>query len=95
MPHLVKGHMRFTDEDYLVQDFQAKATKKYGYKVFQEFTEALQYEAIHLDNTQRYIAVAGRFVTQEETKRSLSEALLILTALASKEGYSLTDLMKL
>jgi hypothetical protein len=95
MPHLVKGHMRFTDEDYLEQEFQAKAVKKYGSHVFQELTEALQYESIHLDNTQRYIAVAGRFVTKEETKRSLSEALLILTALVSKEGYSLTDLMKL
>lgn len=93
MPHLVNGHMRFTDEDYMTQEFQDLAQAKFGSYSFHYLNELLRFEATKLDNM-KDSHIEDRFDTGKNIKEALTNLLLILTLLAKKEGYSLQDVMK-
>jgi hypothetical protein len=93
MPQLVKGHMRFTDEDYTVKEFQDRAQAKFGSYSFHYLNELLLFEATNLDNM-RECHITDLFDTSKNIQKSLTNSLLILTVLAKKEGYSLQDVMK-
>ena len=93
MPHLVNGHMRFTDEDYLEKEFQEKAQSMFGSYSFTYLNELLRFEATKLDNM-KDCHIEDRFDTSKNIQKALTNSLLILTVLAKKEGYSLQDVMK-
>ena len=93
MPHLIKGHMRFTDEDYMTQEFQDQSQAKFGSYSFTYLNELLRFEATKLDNM-KDSHIEDRFDTSKNIQKALTNSLLILTVLAKKEGYSLQDVMK-
>ena len=92
MPQLVKGHLRYTDEDYDVQEFQEKAQTKFGAYSVQYLIELLRFESARLDNM-KDAHITDVFDTSKNVKSALSNALLILNAIAKKEGLVLNDLM--
>jgi len=93
MPQLIKGHMRFTDEDYLEKEFQEKAQSMFGSYSIQYLTELLRFEATKIDNMKE-CHITDHFDTGKNVSKALTNSLLILTVLAKKEGYSLQDIMK-
>ena len=92
MPQLVKGLLRFTDEDYLMSDFKEKVDERYGQTSYKQLLADLEQERIFLA-CMKEEQVLSRFNTQMNTKKSLATSLALLTALAHKEGYKLTDLL--
>ena len=93
MPQLVKGHLRFTDEDYAMQRFLERSHINYGSYSISNLTEFLQFEAVNIDNMKE-AHITEHFDTSKNIKSSLTNTLLILTTIAKKEGLSLIDLMK-
>ena len=93
MPHLVKGLMRFTDDDFLMQDFQETAQLTYKATSFAHMNELLQIEVNQLVYM-RDDELLKLFDTRTNIKQSLKNALLLIAAIAGKEGYTLPDLMK-
>lgn len=87
MPHLVKGHLRFTDEDYALN-----CETKYSSTPFLELLNLLEEERLFL-SAMKEKKVLKRFNTQPNIKKSLARSLLLLTALAQKEGYELKELL--
>ena len=92
MPHLVKGHMRFTDEDFLMQDFKDANKLKYKVHSFRYLTELLAFEAEKLDNM-KDAHIVKKFDTSRNVKQSLASALALITVMSEREGYSLNELL--
>jgi hypothetical protein len=92
MPQLVKGLLRFTDEDYLMSDFKEKVNERYGQTTYKQLIADLEQERIFLA-CMKDEQVLARFNTKANFKKSLTNSLALLTALAQKEGYELTDLL--
>jgi hypothetical protein len=92
MPHLVNGHMRFTDEDFAMQDFKDANKLKYKGHSFKYLTELLAFEAQQLDNM-KDAHIVKKFDTTRNVKQSLASALALITVLAEREGYSLSELL--
>ena len=92
MPHLVNGHLRYTDEDYALAEHQDEAKAKYGNTPFSELLVLLEQERCFLA-AMKEKKVLRRFNTEPNIKKSLARSLLLLTALAQKEGYTLTTLL--
>lgn len=92
MPHLVVGHVRFTAEDYVQQEFKDDSLNKYKTNSFRSLTDLLAIEAQHLENMKDK-RIVKRFDTTKNIKKSLATALALITAMAEKEGYDLNDLM--
>jgi ribonucleotide reductase beta subunit family protein with ferritin-like domain len=93
MPQLIKGHLRFTEEDDLVQAFQELCHTKSLSTSFEQLNEQLRAESIYIDNLKDE-QILEQFDTQTNVKQALSNALSCLAAIAMKEGYSLHELMK-
>ena len=92
MPQLVKGLLRFTDEDYLMSDFKEKVNERYGQISYKQLLADLEQERIFL-SCMKDEQVLARFNTQANFKKTLVSSLAIITALAHKEGYELMDLL--
>jgi hypothetical protein len=94
MPYLVRGHLRYTSADYLLQDFEEAARLKARLLRSDFLVEKLA------DETRR-LAMMHKDPNEYATLYSpiysdtLKEALLLVTALAQREGLSLTDILTL
>jgi hypothetical protein len=94
MPQLIQGHLRFTEDDFLIEEYQTKIFKK---------THSITYAnlAAMLKNNSEQLAlmrdkeIIERFNTEKNIKNLLAQSLGVIAALAEKEGYILTDLMRL
>jgi hypothetical protein len=93
MPYLVRGHLRYTEDDYLLEDFEETARMKVSLMRSDYLVEKLADEARRLaimhQNPQEYTTLYSTIY-----KDTLKEALALLSALAQREGHSLTELMK-
>jgi hypothetical protein len=94
MPQLVQGHMRFTDDDFLYGDFHEKTMKLYKNESPSKLTELLKIES------QQLVLMKDRevnelFNTEKNIKHALSHSLTLISAIAEREGYTLTDLMRM
>ena len=94
MPHLIKGHMRFTEDDYLMQDFE-DAVEQHIYKQSQpKILNNLAQEIIRLNTMSHHDKAIYESLYDAIYKDTLKQALLNIVALAHTEGYTLTDLLK-
>jgi len=91
MPHLVSGHMRFTEEDFLLSDYVEKM--KEDEVAVKKSTEELCATLIKQLRIFLQIIKAND-ASSTEQKAFLSEGLFKLTSLAHRLGFTLEDLMK-
>lgn len=93
MPQLVQGHMRFTEDDFLQTDYLDTMTKRYKDKSLLKLTELLKSESEQL-LLLKDREINELFNTEQNIKRALAQALSLITAMAEREGYTLTELMR-
>lgn len=91
MPHLVSGHMRFTEKDFLLSDYVEKM--KEDEVAVKKSTEELCATLIKQLRIFLQIIKAND-ASSTEQKAFLSEGLFKLTSLAHRLGFTLEDLMK-
>ena len=94
MPQLVQGHMRFTEDDFLQTDYLDTMTKRYKDKSLLKLTELLKSESEQL-LLLKDREINELFNTEQNIKRALAQALSLITAMAEREGYTLTELMRM
>jgi hypothetical protein len=94
MPQLVKGHVRFTAEDFLVNDYQATINEKYKKHSYEKLVARLKTDSEQLV-LMKEVEVTAHFNTQENIANLLKESFAIVCAIAEREGYALKDLMVL
>ena len=94
MPQLVQGHVRFTEDDFVMTDFQEKAEQTHATLSYEDLLEKLGDERTFLQQM-RDGEILELFNTEPNIKRSLSEILSIISVLAQKRGFNLNDLLKL
>jgi hypothetical protein len=92
MPQLITGHMRYTDDDYLMQEYNDMVKTEYGNKSLKKLNKLLQAETLYL-GYMRDAEITKIFDTSANIKKSLKKALTIVTAIAYKEGYSFNELI--
>ena len=92
MSYLVKGHIRFTEEDSTMSNYREKTTHEYDSYSYDELIEMLGIEKRQLE-TMKYEEIIKLFNTKQNIKTSLIRSLSIITAIAKKEGYTLNELM--
>lgn len=90
MPHLVSGHMRFTEKDSLLSDYTEKIKEEVSVnKSKEELCSTLITQLrIFLHN------IKNDTISSTEQKSFLSEGLFKLTSLAHILGLTLEDLIK-
>lgn len=91
MPHLVSGHARFTEEDFLLSDYTEKIKEEeVREKKSKEelFTHLIKEFRIFIHN------IKDDTISAAEQKAFLSEGLFKLTSLAHILGFTLEDLIK-
>jgi hypothetical protein len=93
MPHLVHGYMRFLEEDFLLHDYQVNVLEKHETKSYPQLADLLKTESSQLA-LMKEPEITDRFNTEQNIKLFLMQSLDLITALAQKEGYKLTDLMR-
>jgi len=93
MPQLIKGHLRYTDDDYAMQEFNEKSNSNYTDDSIHELLELIELELTQLE-TLNHINTMNHSNAKKNIKLSLINTLSIFTALALKQGYSLTELIK-
>ena len=93
MPYLVNGHMRFTEEDDIIIDFQKNIKEKYKVNSYNSLVNLLNIENNILE-TMKYEEILNLFNTEKNIKTSLKKSLEIIIAIAEKEGYTLNELMQ-
>jgi len=90
MPHLVSGHMRFTEKDFLLTE--------YTEKIKEEVTGNKSKEELCIHSTRQFKNffhnIKNDTISYEEQKAFLSEGLFKLTSLAHMLGFTLEDLIK-
>jgi len=91
MPHLVSGHIRFTEEDFLLSDYKEKI--KEDEVAVKKSTEELCTTLIKQLRIFLQIIKAND-ASSTEQKAFLSEGLFKLTSLAHILGFTLEDLIK-
>jgi hypothetical protein len=108
MPQLVRGHMLYTDADYVWEDFQEMATNRNRNKSRRTLAKILQRKLVRLQAQQlqaqqlqaqqlqapQLQAPQEQLQAQQEQLQILTDMLSVFTALAAKEGYKLSDLVK-
>lgn len=93
MPHLLQGHLRFVDEDFLITDYQAEkatASTKISYANAAGMLKANGEQLALMKEPE----ILERFDTTENVKRLLADSLSLIAGLAHKEGYTLAELMR-
>ena len=91
MPNLVSGHMRFTEEDFLLSDY-AEKIKEDALAVKKSKDELCTSLITQLRIFLHTIKAGDASVTEQ--KAFLSEGLFKLTSLAHILGFTLEDLIK-
>ena len=92
MPHLVHGHLRFIPSDFLLSEYQTKIKEENVCNSYTKLVENLQITGEQLA-LMRDGEIIERFNTESNIKNLLRQSLELITALAEKEGYHLTDLI--
>ena len=93
MPQLVQGHVRFTEDDFAMSDFTERTEEKYRTSTYLDLVELLNDERLILQ-LMRDGEILELFNTDPNIKKSLANALAIITALAQKSGFKLADLLR-
>ena len=90
MPNLVSGHMRFTEEDFLLSDYLEKIKEEVAVKKSKEelCTTLITQLRIFLHT------IKANDASSTEQKAFLSEGLFKLTSLAHILGFTLEDLIR-
>ena len=91
MPHLVSGHMRFTEKDFLLSDYAEKIKENEAAvkKTKEELCTTLITQLRIFLHT-----IKANDASSTEQKAFLSEGLFKLTSLAQLLGFTLEDLIK-
>ena len=92
MPQLIKGHMRFTDEDHEITKFNEKIQIKFG-TIKQDTLYALLKEELIYQQLLKEHEITEKFDITNNIKMSLADSLSILSAIAKNKGYTLNDLI--
>ena len=92
MPQLIKGHMRFTDEDHEITKFNEKIQIKFG-TIKQDTLYSLLKEELIYQQLLKEHEITEKFYITNNIKMSLADSLSILSAIAKNEGYTLNDLI--
>jgi hypothetical protein len=92
MPDLVQGHLRFTPSDFLLSDYQTKITEENVNTSYMGLVKNLQITSEQLA-LMRDGEIIEHFNTEQNIKNLLRRSLGLITAIAEKEGYLLTDLI--
>ena len=92
MPELVQGHLRFSESDFLMNDYQETVLKKYKKQTTERLTAMLKSDSEQFA-LMKDIEVTDLFDTQKNIKKILAEALAIISVLSEREGYGLAELM--
>ena len=93
MPHLVHGHLRFTPSDFQLSDYQSKIKESNVNTSYMALDENLQITSEQLA-VMKDDEILKHFNTEQNIKNLLRQSLGLITAIAEKEGYQLTDLIK-
>jgi hypothetical protein len=95
MPQLIKGRMIFTDEDYLMQDFEDAVQMTHTQPQTQRSLvinlkdEIKRLNIMTRDKKENYASLYESIYME-----TLQQALINIVALAQKEGYTLLDMLK-
>ncbi len=93
MPQLVRGHVRFTADDFLITDYQEKALTSYKKHSSAGLLDSLQWYSEQLILMKDPVLLK-QFNTTQNTKRLLVDSLAVIAAIADREGYTLTELLR-
>ena len=93
MPQLVQGHVRFTEEDFVMTNFLEEAEQNYQTDSYMDLIEKLDDERLNL-YMMRHPEILELFDTDPNIKRSLTNALSIIAVLAKKIGFNFNDLLR-
>jgi hypothetical protein len=94
MPQLVQGHVRFTADDFKMQEFKDSALEHYKNYSFGNLRELLDDETKYLAIMKDPVVVQ-QFDTSQNVQNSLTRALALITALAEREGYDINALFNI
>ena len=96
MPNLVSGHMRFTEEDFLLSDYAEKINEEEGAvkKSKEELCTTLITQLRIFLHTIKDHTIEANDASTTEQKVFLSEGLFKLASLAHILGFTLEDLMR-
>ena len=95
MPQLIKGRMIFTDEDYLMQDFEDAVQMSHTQPQTQRSLvinlkdEIKRLNIMTRDKKENYASLYESIYME-----TLQRSLINIVALAQKEGYTLLDMLK-
>lgn len=94
MPQLIQGRMKFTDEDYIMMDFEEKANTMFSKKSVEQLINRINHQ------TKMMKDITNRKVEYDETyhiilQDYLTNTLLFISSIANKQGYNLNELMKI
>jgi len=92
MPQLIKGQMRFTDEDNAMTEFNEKVHVQFSYTHPDTLRAMLKQELVY-QTLLKDDELSEKFDTQNNIKMSLAHSLSILSAIAKNEGFALTELI--
>lgn len=92
MPQLIQGHARFTDADFILEDYQAKVCEKNKKESYDKLVDILyiNHNKLILMKDEQVVEL---FDTSQNIKRLLAENLAVITTLAHREGLALADLI--
>ena len=95
MPQLIKGRMIFTDDDYVMQDFEDAVQMTHTQPQTQRSLvinlkdEIKRLNIMTRDKKENYASLYESIYME-----TLQQALINIVALAQKEGYTLLDMLK-
>ena len=92
MPHLIRGKMRFTDEDHEMTEFNDKINSDYKSTNIETLRVMLNQE-LKYQSLLNEPEITEKFDITNNIKKSLSNSLSILLAIAKREGYTLNNLV--
>jgi len=93
MPQLIQGHVRFTEEDFLLTDFHELAAEQANKTSHAKLAASLQSNGEQLGYMKEPF-ILDYFDTTQNIKKILTDSLSVIASLAHKEGYTLTELMR-
>jgi len=94
MPHLVKGKMRFTDDDIKMSDFTQNVKNNYNNTEKNTLYEMLNQQLVYQELLSDDKEINDKFDTTQNIKISLANSLSMLSAISDKEGYTLDELIR-
>jgi len=92
MPQLIKGHMHFTDEDYLLHDYESSVRANTHNQTQALLINQLADEVRRLNMMSRDDRAKYESLYNTIYKETLQKALMTIVAVAHTEGYTLAEL---